>query len=315
MCAEVFQDRATVSFILTNSRSFSPDRTCAVHQEIAENIAWAAGEAGRNFVLVSRGDSTPRSHWPLETRVLSETLARTGRRFDGEILIPFFPEGGRFTFGNMHYVKEGDTLVPAGETEFARDPAFGYASLGLTAWCQEKMGGACRAEDCICVALEDLRALRTEKILQQLTAVENFAKVIVNAACYEDLKVFCAACCEALDTGKTFLLRTAASWVKVFGGIPGKALLRRGITAVIYTTRERVTPPGVSGEEQLRLSRAISRALTSVVERLAVRPRFLVAKGGITSSDVGVKALGVKRALVLGQIAPRRSRVADGAGE
>lgn len=174
MCAEVFQDRATVSFILTNSRSFSPDRTCAVHQEIAENIAWAAGE-----------------------------------------------------------------------TEFARDPAFGYASLSLTAWCQEKMGGACRAEDCICVALEDLRALRTEKILQQLTAVENFAKVIVNAACYEDLKVFCAACCEALDTGKTFLLRTAASWVKVFGGIPGKALLRRGITAVIYTTRERVTPPGV----------------------------------------------------------------------
>lgn len=244
MCAEVFQDRATVSFILTNSRSFSPDRTCAVHQEIAENIAWAAGE-----------------------------------------------------------------------TEFARDPAFGYASLSLTAWCQEKMGGACRAEDCICVALEDLRALRTEKILQQLTAVENFAKVIVNAACYEDLKVFCAACCEALDTGKTFLLRTAASWVKVFGGIPGKALLRRGITAVIYTTRERVTPPGVSGEEQLRLSRAISRALTSVVERLAVRPRFLVAGGGITSSDVGVKALGVKRALVLGQIAPRRSRVADGAGE
>ena len=157
MCAEVFQDRATVSFILTNSRSFSPDRTCAVHQEIAENIAWAAGEAGRNFVLVSRGDSTPRSHWPLETRVLSETLARTGRRFDGEILIPFFPEGGRFTFGNMHYVKEGDTLVPAGETEFARDPAFGYASLSLTAWCQEKMGGACRAEDCICVALEDLQ--------------------------------------------------------------------------------------------------------------------------------------------------------------
>ena len=28
----------------------------------------------------------------------------------------------------------------------------------------------------------------------------------------------------------------------------------------------------------------------------------MVAKGGITSSDVGVKALGVRRALVLGQI-------------
>ena len=31
-------------------------------------------------------------------------------------------------------------------------------------------------------------------------------------------------------------------------------------------------------------------------------PRFLVAKGGITSSDIGTKALGVKKAFVPGQI-------------
>ena len=36
----------------------------------------------------------------------------------------------------------------------------------------------------------------------------------------------------------------------------------------------------------------------------AVRPRFLIAKGGITSSDVGTKALHVKRAWVQGQIGP-----------
>jgi len=35
-----------------------------------------------------------------------------------------------------------------------------------------------------------------------------------------------------------------------------------------------------------------------------VRPRFLIAKGGITSSDIAVHGLGMKRALVLGQAAP-----------
>ena len=33
-------------------------------------------------------------------------------------------------------------------------------------------------------------------------------------------------------------------------------------------------------------------------------PAFVIAKGGITSSDVGTKALRVKRAAVLGQIKP-----------
>ena len=33
-------------------------------------------------------------------------------------------------------------------------------------------------------------------------------------------------------------------------------------------------------------------------------PEFLIAKGGITSNDVAVEALGVKRATVLGQVVP-----------
>jgi uncharacterized protein YgbK (DUF1537 family) len=40
------------------------------------------------------------------------------------------------------------------------------------------------------------------------------------------------------------------------------------------------------------------------VTRLQVRPNFLVAKGGITSSDVGTRGLKVKRAVVAGQIRP-----------
>jgi uncharacterized protein YgbK (DUF1537 family) len=57
-------------------------------------------------------------------------------------------------------------------------------------------------------------------------------------------------------------------------------------------------------EEKLKLSVKISNAVTSIVRDFAIRPRYLIAKGGITSSDIGTKGLGVKRAIVAGQIAP-----------
>jgi uncharacterized protein YgbK (DUF1537 family) len=48
----------------------------------------------------------------------------------------------------------------------------------------------------------------------------------------------------------------------------------------------------------------ISEAVTRIASSITVRPNFIIAKGGITSSDVGTKALRVKKALVLGQILP-----------
>ena len=57
----------------------------------------------------------------METRILKEVLEeRSGQKMDGEILCPFFKEGGRFTIRNVHYVRYGSELVPAGETEFAK---------------------------------------------------------------------------------------------------------------------------------------------------------------------------------------------------
>lgn len=77
--------------------------------------------------------------------------------------------------------------------------------------------------------------------------------------------------------------------------------LSRGQTTAIYTSRN-VLDLG-DAEKNLAASVSISDALTSIVRRLNVRPKFLIAKGGITSADVGTKGLGVKRALVLGQVA------------
>jgi uncharacterized protein YgbK (DUF1537 family) len=48
----------------------------------------------------------------------------------------------------------------------------------------------------------------------------------------------------------------------------------------------------------------VSEALSSIVSSLKIRPGYLLAKGGITSSDLATRGLGVRRAQVLGQILP-----------
>lgn len=54
----------------------------------------------------------------------------------------------------------------------------------------------------------------------------------------------------------------------------------------------------------LNFSNRVSAGLVGIVSRLKSRPGFLVAKGGITSSDIGVNGLGIQRAMVMGQIQP-----------
>jgi uncharacterized protein YgbK (DUF1537 family) len=71
---------------------------------------------------------------------------------------------------------------------------------------------------------------------------------------------------------------------------------------VIATSRELIT--SLDAASSLDIGARISAALVEVVQRLKVRPRYLIAKGGITSSDLATRALGVKRAMVLGQILP-----------
>jgi uncharacterized protein YgbK (DUF1537 family) len=71
---------------------------------------------------------------------------------------------------------------------------------------------------------------------------------------------------------------------------------------VVYTSRDLVT--GADAEGSLAIGRRVSDGLIAIVRAIGARPRYLLAKGGITSSDVATRGLGVRRALVLGQILP-----------
>ena len=372
---EAFRAPEQMFFVLTNSRGLTAEESRAQHAEIAENLAAASEATGQDFLLLSRGDSTLRGHWPMETEVLRERLEALGAPpFDGEVIYPFFPEGGRFTLDDVHYVRQGDQLVPAGQTEFAGDKSFGYTASTLSDWCEEKSAGRFPAQSCRRIGIEELRASDVSGIAAKLEAVSGFGKICVDSADYGDTAVFVTALCQALAAGKRFLFRCAAALPKVLGGVEDRPLLERselvdagnrsggiilvgshvnktsrqlaalqagglpmdfitfdqhrvleaggledelrrvltlcgekiraGRSVTVFTRRERLDLDTDDADAQLRISTQISDTLTRVIGDLSVRPSFVVAKGGITSSDVGTKALRVRKARVMGQIRP-----------
>ena len=188
---EGMQEENSLFFVLTNSRSFSASQTEKEHKILAERAVKGAAACGKKLLLVSRGDSTLRGHYPLELEALREAVEQqTGRPVHGQILCPFFREGGRYTINSVHYVKEGDMLVPAGQTEFARDKTFGYHSSHLGEYVEEKSGGRYRKEDSIYITLSMLRAQKLEEITQLLLQAENFRPVLVDAAAQSDVETF-----------------------------------------------------------------------------------------------------------------------------
>lgn len=369
-----FQEENSMFFILTNSRGFTAAETEAEHKKIANNIAAVSKRLNKDFIVVSRSDSTLRGHYPLETNVLKEAIeSQSDMTFDGEVIIPFFQEGGRFTIDNIHYVQEGDYLIPAGETEFAKDRTFGYTKSHLGEWAEEKSNGQYKAKDATYITLESIRSMDVQGITNQLLQVNGFNKVIINAKDYADVEVVTAALVKAMKQGKNFMFRSGAALTKVIGGVSDKGLLTKadlveegsengglviigshvkktteqleelmkyqspkfiefdchlvlypekfrkeidrvleacgnflksGKTVVVYTKRERLDLGEGKKEEELKLSVLISDAVTSIIQRLSIRPKFMIAKGGITSSDIGTKGLQVKRAIVAGQIKP-----------
>ena len=357
-------------YILTNSRSFPEEEAARMNREISANLASAAEQAGAKFAIVSRGDSTLRGHFPAETEAVEEAL-RVG--LDGIVLCPCYIEAGRLTVEDIHWVRQGQSLVPAGETEFAGDASFGYSSSNLAAWVEEKTTGRVLASEVASVGLADIREGGPGRVAEMLLNVSGSRPVVVNAASYADLEVFVLGLLDAEEKGKRFLYRTGPSFVRVRGGISEKGPLSAGelyghrprqghglvlvgshvemttrqlehalalsdvrpvelsvprlldagardgeldrvvsevdqglaeAEVVVYTSREVVR--GGAGRTGLEIGVSVSDALVEVMRRVDRRTplAFVVAKGGITSSDVGTRGLGVRRAEVAGQMLP-----------
>ena len=73
---------------------------------------------------------------------------------------------------------------------------------------------------------------------------------------------------------------------------------------MIRTSRTLVT--GTDAGHSLHIARTVSSALVGTVREIVaqVRPAFVLAKGGITSSDTATEGLGIRRAWSRGTMLP-----------
>lgn len=77
--------------------------------------------------------------------------------------------------------------------------------------------------------------------------------------------------------------------------------IAEGRDVLLYTSRTLIR--GSDALSSLKIGGAIAEALVTFLRFLITRPRYIIAKGGITSSDAATKGLMMKRAKIRGQAA------------
>ena len=132
------------------------------------------------------------------------------------LLVPAFSwEAGRLTAGDIHWARVGGRLVPVGETEFARDAAFGYRASDLREFVAEKSGGTIGREEVASIGLADIRLGGPQRVRELLAGVRDGGWAVVNATEYSDLETVAAGVLMAERAGASF-------------GVPHRPLVRAG---------------------------------------------------------------------------------------
>ncbi len=330
-----FADKQPFFYILTNTRAMTREDAEQVTREAMEMVVRVNRDYGYRLIVVSRSDSCLRGHFPLETDVMRQVLMDNGIPVAGKTpFCPAFIEAGRVTIGGIHYMQDGERLIPVSETEFARDNVFAYHTSVLADYIREK--GA-NPDD----------------------------YTIVNAQSYEELYAFAGQLLSQIsNTGESIVIRSSSSLPKAISGIPDIPLLDRSIlqhsgagcfvvgshvrkttqqlecllsaegtcaievdvqrilddadalmletqetirqvvdnylTPVIYTSRQEIRLDDAN--QRQHLGQQVSDFLVDIIRRLPFTPSYLVGKGGITSHDILTKGLSIRSARVMGQI-------------
>ena len=334
---EGFADAEPFFYILTNTRAMTREEASRVTREAMETVVRVNRDYGYRLIVVSRSDSCLRGHFPLETDVMRQVLTAHGYRVAGRTTFcPAFIEAGRVTIEGVHYMRDGERLVPVSETEFARDNVFAYHTSVLRDYIREK-------------------------------GADPDDYDIVNAQSYDELNAYARHLTSAIShqpSSSAIVIRSSSSLPKALSGIPDKPLLDRsilksegvgclvvgshvrkttqqldcllqaegtcavevdvqrilndadalmletldtirqiveqGLTPVVYTSRQEIRLD--DADQRQRLGQQVSDFLVDIVRRLPYTPSYLVGKGGITSHDILTKGLGIRTARVLGQV-------------
>jgi uncharacterized protein YgbK (DUF1537 family) len=266
-------------FILTNSRSLAPAAMADLNREVVAALAAAARAEGARFVIASRSDSTLRGHYPQETDVIAAALAEyAGSPTDGVVLVPAYLDAGRVTVDSVHWMRGPDGFIPVGDSEFARDPAFGYASSDLRDWVAEKTGGRWRRDQVARITLADIRVGGPERVAAILGGLAGGRPVVVDAVTDDDLRLVVLGALRAEDAGAALLYRVGPSFVRA----------RAGQAAAPPLTGAELAALGLAGQAGGRHGLVV---VGSHVPRTTRQLDHLLALDGVTRVELDVRAV------------------------
>ncbi len=238
-------------FLLANTRALAPAAAAERIREICRSLGPAlarAVDAGRigGWIVLSRGDSTLRGHFPLEVEVIAAELGP----FDATLLAPAFLEGGRTTVDGVHRLQG----QPVHESPFARDGLFAYGTSYLPDWVEEKSGGRIPATAVDRIGWRELDA-GGPALIGHLARLERNVCVAVDGASERQLASLASAVRSLIAAGdpaddgpgpgpgdgpgagrpRRFLFQCAASLIQALASLPPQPLapaalasLRRG---------------------------------------------------------------------------------------
>ena len=188
-------------WVLTNTRAMPAAAAVGLVRQIAADVRAVAGPGTQ---LVLRGDSTLRGHVLAEIDALSPAGSVA-------LFVPAFLDQGRVTVAGVHYVTVGGRRVPVAQTEYARDPEFGYRTSDLVEWVGEQEPGRPAAG----MPLDVLRAGGPAALADLLVAAPDRCVVVPDAETTGDLEIIAAAWAQAQSRGRPVVLRCAATMASV----------------------------------------------------------------------------------------------------
>ena len=330
-----FEDAEPFFYILTNTRAMTREDAEQVTREAMEMVIKVNQDYGYRLIIVSRSDSCLRGHFPLETDVMRQCLVQHGYTVAPKTpFCPAFIEAGRVTIDGVHYMKDGNRLIPVSETEFARDNVFAYHTSVLRDYIKEKGANPDDYEIVNAQGYDELRAFAehlTSDIIPQTSsivirsssslpkAISGIADIpLLNRNILKHQGVGCFVVGSHVKKTTQQLENllqaegTCAIEVDVQRILDDAPLLMSEtldtiqqvvdnyLTPVIYTSRQEIRLDDAN--QRQHLDQQVSDFLVDIVYRLPFTPSYLVGKGGITSHDILTKGLGIKSARVLGQV-------------
>jgi len=276
---------AATCFVLTNTRSLDEPAAAERATDAARGLLAVAARRDARIQLVTRSDSTLRGHVLAEVGAVQAARREAhGQEFDGVLLVPAFLEAGRVTAGDIHWARTPAGLVPVGQTEFARDPAFGYESSDLRVFVQEKSGGAIRRDQVTSIGIPDIRSGGPSRVRELLASVAGGAWVVVNATDHADLDAVACGVLLAERDGQRFLFRSGPSFVRALSGLGPRPPLRG---AELRAT----APPGSGPGGAAARGRHGLIVVGSHVGHTSRQLAALRAAGGVTAVELDVPAI------------------------